>query len=318
MFFFFFLLPASFSARKLPALCLGGWRLLWGVCVRESYLCSLTTDVLTGNRACPQKRYGGRDFLREVGWIKLATCILLGFCYVIPIPEFRHGNEESIFFFIIKALFGTIFCHYFFLLYWLSREEPRTSGLLGHKLGLAPNIWPSDNERHICLGRGVFFSTRQCKIYMMINKKISPDELRSLLSQTMLSVIFTPYPLIPFYFPSASSEVTIVGHNIAGNSFTLGLLFVFHLFVYVHGVWVESCRKRGRGWAITMLMRLGKPQFFSPSFPLSKTESNEKVRNTQFLCKVFLSCLGKGCALCFVDSDCVLRWVSREAGLRWP
>lgn len=82
-----------------------------------------------------------------------------------------------------------------------------------------------------------------------------------------------------------------VSHNIVGNIFPLDFSLSFTFFLCVHIFCVESCKRKGG-----RLIRLGKPGgpllrpiIRSPprsSSPFSKTESHEKVRNTQFLCKV--------------------------------
>lgn len=121
---------------------------------------------------------------------------------------------------------------------------------------------------------------------------------------------------------------------------SLWLLVVFYPFLPVHVFWGESGQKR-RGWTITILRSLGKPsvpqlrELFSASPPFpphSRTECNEKVRNTQFLCKViFGPHMGKAAPLALWieiepwlagsrgagrrDSDGL---ESKEAGLRWP
>lgn len=110
----------------------------------------------------------------------------------------------------------------------------------------------------------------------------------------------------------------------------LWLLVAFYPFLPVHVLWGESGQRR-RGWTITFLRSLGKPsvpqprELFSaspPFSPHSKTECNEKVRNTQFLCKViFVPHTGKAVLLALWIE--IKPWLAGsrgagEVGLRWP
>lgn len=146
--FFIFLLPAFFSARKLPTLLLGNW---WGFLGGEG--CVLQV-FMTGTRACLQKTCGGRDFWWGEGGIKLSR--YMGFSCSAPIPEFRHWEEESIIF------DQSPFQHHLLSvppssLVTCNRKEATTSHPLVHMLGLALHICQSRNERPVCLGSGIFF-----------------------------------------------------------------------------------------------------------------------------------------------------------------
>lgn len=111
----------------------------------------------------------------------------------------------------------------------------------------------------------------------------------------------------------------------------LWLLVAFYPFLPVHVLWGESGQRRRRVWTITFLRSLGKPsvpqprELFSasPPFPShSKTEGNEKVRNTQFLCKViFVPHMGKAVLLALWIE--IKPWLAGsrgagEVGLQWP
>lgn len=188
----------------------------------------------------------------------------------------------------------------------LSREGPRTFSPLVLTLGpVALYIWQSENGQ-----RGIFFFSRKRKIYMKINKNVSWNELKGLLSQTVLSVVFCSISLNSSLFPKSIFRTNNSLWEYCRKYFSPLISICLSPFPPC------SCFARGgRSWTVTILTRFGKPSgplvrqiipFFSPSsFTLSKIESGENARNTQFLYKVIcilhmerLCCLLCGSRLC--------------------